>query len=146
MDFHNLNLLGKYAKEYGHSKIRHTGVSDTEHMICAFLYFHEDVSQDTIANALVLDKTTVAKALLSLEGKGYVSRMQNLDNRRKNVLSITESGKTAIADVITVYDDWLASVMSCLSEDEQDKFNEYCSRLLEAAKNNCKERIEKENV
>ena len=134
MNFRTLNILGKYAKEYGHSKIRGLGVSDTEHTICTFLYFHSDVSQDTIANTLRVDKTTVAKALVMLEDKKYISRMQNPDNRRKNILAITETGKAAIADVITVYDDWLASVMSCLSPYEQEQFKEYCTRLLDAAK------------
>jgi len=134
MDFNTLNLLGKYAKEYSHAKVRCAGVSDTEHLICTFLYYHSNVSQDTIAKSLKLDKTTVAKALVLLEEKGYISRRQNTENRRKNILSITEKGKEAIFDVVTVYDDWLAAIMSCLSDDEKLKFNEYCSRLLAAAK------------
>ena len=70
MDFNTLNLLGKYAKEYSHAKVRCAGVSDTEHLICTFLYYHSNVSQDTIAKSLKLDKTTVAKALVLLEEKG----------------------------------------------------------------------------
>ena len=63
MEFSKLNMLIKLGREFGHEQIRDAGFSDTEHAICTFLCFHDQVSQDMIANALLLDKTTVAKAL-----------------------------------------------------------------------------------
>lgn len=134
MDFQTISLLSKYAKDYGHAKIRDAGVSDTEHRICAFLYFHRDVYQDMVANTLMLDKTTVAKALVSLEERGLIERIQNPDNRRKNVLNITDEGKETIADSVSIYDEWLEKVESCLSEEERKQFHCYCLRLLEKAK------------
>lgn len=134
MDFNTISLLLKYAKKYVNTKIREAGVSDTEHNICTFLYFHRDSYQDMIANSLMLDKTTVAKAILSLEERGLITRMQNPDNRRKNILNITDAGKQTIADVLGVYDDWLENVESCLSNEEKEHFRDYCVRLLEKAK------------
>ena len=134
MGFHSLNRLWRYAKEYGHTRIRNAGVSDTEYQICAFLHFHYDMSQDAVASALCLDKTTVAKALLSLEIKGYIRREQNPENRRKNVLSITDEGRATITDVIDVYDVWTDEVCSCLSMEEQKAFNDYLGRMVEKAK------------
>ncbi len=134
MDFHNLNLLTKYAKEYGHSKIRVVGMSDTEHMICTFLFAHDGVSQDDVCEALRVDKATVARALLTLEEKGFVSRTPNLENRRKNLLFITDEGKKSIADVVHIYDEWITRISVCLSPDEQQCFDEYCGRLLATAR------------
>ncbi len=134
MNFNSISLLSKYAKEYGHARIREAGVTDTEHKICTFLYFHNDVYQDMIANTLMLDKTTVAKALVSLEVRGLILRVQNPENRRKNLLSITEAGKATIADIVGIYDEWLSQISACLSFEEQLQFDEYCHRLLETAK------------
>lgn len=134
MDFQNFSLFMKYAKEYGHSRIRDAGISDTEHKICAFLCFHSEVSQDHVAGALKIDKTTVAKALLSLEKKDFVSRERNPENRRKNILSITEKGKLAVSDLLYVYDAWFTDVLSCLSETELRQFEELCGRILTNAK------------
>lgn len=134
MDFQSFNLILKYAKDYGHRRIRDAGVSDTEHKICTFLYFHSAVSQDAVASALMMDKTTVAKALLSLEKKDCVSRIRNPNNRRENVLSITEKGKNRIAEVLDVYDKWLENVMACLSETEQELFFSFYKRILNNAK------------
>ena len=134
MDFITISLLLKYAKGYGHTKIREAGVSDTEHKICTFLYFHSDAYQNMIANSLMLDKTTVAKAILSLEERGLIKRIQNPDNRRKNILNITDAGKQTITDVVGVYDEWLGNIESCLSNEEKEQFHDYCVRLLEKAK------------
>ena len=134
MDFNTISILFKYAMRYGHTKIREAGVSDTEYKICTFLYFHTDAYQDMIANSLMLDKTTVAKAILSLEERGLIKRIQNPDNRRKNILNITDSGKKTIADVVGIYDEWLENIGSCLSNEEKEQFHDYCVRLLEKAK------------
>lgn len=134
MDFATIGLLSKYAKDYGHAKIREAGVSDTEHMICTFLYFHRDAYQDMVANSLMLDKTTVAKAMVSLEERGLIKRMQNPGNRRKNILNITDAGKETIADVVDIYDVWLEAVGSCLSVEEKEQFHALCLRLLHKAK------------
>lgn len=134
MNFNHLNLLFKYAKEYGHEKIRVLGMSDTGHTICTFLFGHTDVSQDDVAQALRLDRTTVARALLTLENKGFVRRRPNPENRRKNLLSLTDAGRENIAAVVGLYDRWLAKISGCLSDSEQKQFDEFCTRLLAAAK------------
>lgn len=134
MDFNTISLLLKYAKRYGHTKIREAGVSDTEHKICTFLYFHSDTCQDMVANSLMLDKTTVAKATFSLEERGLINRVQNPENRRKNILNITDAGKQTITNIINVYDVWLENIEACLSNEEKEQFRDYCVRLLEKAK------------
>jgi DNA-binding MarR family transcriptional regulator len=133
VDYDKLNMLIKLGREYGHRKIRETGFSDTEHYICTFLYFHKDVSQDTVAGSLMFDKTTVAKALLSLENKGFIIRGQNPENRRKNILQITGAGIEIIKDSIDIYDAWLKKVNSCLSEQEQRQFDLLFDKLLKKA-------------
>ena len=134
MVFNVISLLSNYAKEYGHAKIREAGVSDTEHKICTFLYFHSDAYQDMIADSLMLDKTTVAKAILCLEERGLIRRIQNPDNRRKNILNITDMGKENISDVVGIYDEWLEKIETCLTDTEKKQFHDCCIRLLEKAK------------
>ncbi len=133
MHFTTLYSLIQYAKNYSHQQIRQMGITDTEHLICAFVYGHCNVSQDDVAAALQMDKTTVAKALASLEGKGHITRRPNPENRRKNILSITESGKEKIGHVVHIYDDWLTLMYQALSDVEQGQFQSYCQRLLERA-------------
>lgn len=133
MDFRTLHLLFRYGREYGHSHIRNSGLSDTGHIICTFLYAHPECSQEDIVQATRIDKTTVAKSLRVLEEKGLITRTQSQEDRRRNVLQITENGKESISDILRVNDQWMEGILSCLSPEEQQQFESYCSRLLDAA-------------
>ena len=133
MKFDQLNMLIRLGREFGHEQIRDTGFTDTEHAICTFLNFHEQVSQDGIANALMLDKTTVAKALNGMERKGLVTRAQNERNRRENVIQITGAGRASVCSSVDVYDAWLSSVCSCLTSEESQQLDSFLTRLVNSA-------------
>lgn len=133
MNYQIFNHLFRYSKDYTHKKIRAQGLSDTECMICSYLYSHENCSQEDVSAALKSDKTTVGKALASLERKQCVLRTQDPDDRRFNQLRLTDFGREKITGLLDLHDDWLASVMSCLTEEEQRQFENYCCRLLAAA-------------
>lgn len=135
MGYGNLNLLIRYAKEYGHKRLKGLGVSDTEHKICVFLYAHAGVSQDDVAEVLRIDRATASRALLTLEGKGFIIRTQNPKNRRKNLLYLTDAGKQDISDVVDLNDNWFEKISSCLTPTERETFNSLCARLVEAAIN-----------
>ena len=133
MEFSKLNMLIKLGREFGHEQIRDAGFSDTEHAICTFLCFHDQVSQDMIANALLLDKTTVAKALSAMEEKKLVAREQDGQNRRKNIIRITETGRESVSASLHIYDSWFSNVCACLSEEEQQQLTASVDRMIACA-------------
>jgi DNA-binding MarR family transcriptional regulator len=114
--------------------LRGTGVNDTEYNICCFLNFYGDASQDMIAKSYAFDKSTVAKALLSLEKRGLITRKTDPANRRRNIISITDKGREQIKDAVGIYDDWVKSISSSLSDAEQIEFERLTGKLLEKAK------------
>ena len=133
MDYQTFNLLFKCSKEFSHGKIRMQDLTDTECMICSYIYSHENCSQDDVSVALRSDKTTVGKALASLESKGCVQRSQDMADRRIKRLTLTKSGGEKISELVDIHDNWLAEIMTCLSEEEQAQFENLCIRLLAAA-------------
>ena len=133
MDYQILNLLFRCNKEFSHEKIRKQELSDTECMICSYIYSHENCSQDDVSVALKTDKTTVGKALASLEKKNCVARTQDETDKRIKRLSLTENGHDKISELLDIHDHWLRDIMTCLSPDEQKQFENYCERLLGAA-------------
>ena len=133
MDYQILNLLFRCNKEFSHEKIRRQELSDTECMICSFIYSHKGCSQDDVSVALKTDKTTVGKALMSLENKGCVVRTQDEGDKRVKRLSLTETGHEKVAKLLDIHNHWLRDIMTCLSAEEQKQFENYCERLLAAA-------------
>ena len=140
MDYQILNLLFRCSKEFSHRKIRMRELSDTECMICSYIYSHEACSQDDVASALRTDKTTIGKALASLEKKACVVREQDEMDKRFKRLSLTAVGRERISELVDIHDHWLHSIMTCLSGEEQKQFENYCGRLLSAA-----EKLEQKN-
>ena len=60
------------------------------------LYFEKargEMSQAEVARALNVTAATVAVSAARLEKLGYVARRVNEDNRRANVIGLTEAGK-----------------------------------------------------
>ena len=133
MDYQILNLLFRCNKEFSHKKIRLQELSDTECMICSYIYSHEGCSQDDVSVALKTDKTTVGKALVSLENKSCVKRTQDEADKRIKRLSLTDVGREKVAELLDVHNSWLRTVMTCLTQEEQKQFENYCERLLDAA-------------
>ena len=133
MDYQTLNLLFRCNKEFSHGKIRMQDLSDTECMICSYIYSHENCSQDDVSVALKTDKTTVGKALASLENKERVIRTQDKADKRIKRLSLTAVGREKIAELVDIHNNWLHDIMTCLSAEEQKQFENYCERLLAAA-------------
>ena len=102
-------------------------------MICSYIYSHENCSQDDVSAALKTDKSTIGKALASLESKACVMRTQDEADKRFKRLSLTDVGQEKVSELIDVHNNWLHVIMSCLSEEEQKQFENYCERLLVAA-------------
>ncbi len=133
MDYQTLNLLFRCSKEFSHEKIRMQELSDTECMICSYICSHENCSQDDVSVALKTDKTTVGKALASLENKSCVVRKQDEADKRVKRLALTETGRGKVVKLYDIHNNWLHDIMTCLSPEEQKQFENYCERLLAAA-------------
>ena len=133
MNYEKLNMLIKLGREFGHEQIRDAGFSDTEHAICTFLCFHDQVSQDMIANALLQDKTTVAKALSALENEGLIAREQDEQNRRRNIIRITQTGWDSVSSSMHIYDAWFDEVCACLEEKDREQLDRAIGKMIERA-------------
>ena len=133
MDYQTLHLLLRCNKEFSHKKIRMQELSDTECMICSYIYSHGSCSQDDVSVALKMDKTTVGKALAMLEEKNCVSRAQDKADKRIKRLTLTSKGRDKVSELVNLHNNWLAEIMTCLTEEERILFSNYCDRLLAAA-------------
>ena len=133
MDYQTLNLLFRCSKEFSHEKIKLQEFSDTECMICSYIYSHGNCSQEDVSAALKADKTTVGKALAALERKQCVVRCVDEEDKRVRRLSLTDTGRERVSKLVNLHNNWLAEIMKCLSENEQKQFEKYCGMLLDAA-------------
>ena len=133
MNFQTLNLLYRCSRIFSHGRIRSHGLSDTEYMLCSYACSNPGCTQDDAAQALKIDKTTTAKALMTLEQKGCILRVQDTADRRKKRLTVTPAGEEKLRSLTDLHDRWMTQILSCLTPEEQQQFDNCCERLLLAA-------------
>jgi len=79
--------------ELTEAALRPYDLSGKELGVLNVLFAREPGSQQQAAQRLGIDRTTMVALLDTLERKGFVSRHPHADDRRRNVVELTELGK-----------------------------------------------------
>jgi DNA-binding MarR family transcriptional regulator len=78
------------------------------------------LAQQRVADRLGLDRSDLVKVLDRLEAAGRVRRERDTEDRRRHVLTLTEAGRAAVAQVDEVSAAVTGELLSELSLDEQE--------------------------
>lgn len=93
------------------------------------------LTQDELSGILFIDKGTVARSLQKLEDNGFISRTPDPDNRRKNLVFLTEKGKSILPRVRDIDRKWGEAICEGLTEEERSQL---FSNIYKLAKNSLK--------
>ncbi|MBD5467399.1 MAG: MarR family transcriptional regulator [Lachnospiraceae bacterium] len=91
-------------------------------------------SQDELARAICLDKSTVARALAHLEKHGYITRLPNEKDRRQYLVHPTEKMLELYPKVQLANQEWNARLTENVSPEELEVFHRVLSRMEQNAK------------
>ncbi|WP_422772462.1 MarR family winged helix-turn-helix transcriptional regulator [Plantactinospora sp. WMMC1484] len=96
----NLVYLLKHAQlrmtELTTNALTPFGIDGRELGVLLALTGREPASQQQAAQRLGIDRTTMVALLDALEGKGLVSRHPHVEDRRRNVVELTDAGKDTL--------------------------------------------------
>jgi DNA-binding MarR family transcriptional regulator len=81
------------------------GIDGRELAVLLVLAGGEPASQQQAAQRLGIDRTTMVALLDALEGKGLVARHPHADDRRRNVVELTDAGQDALRRATEASDD-----------------------------------------
>ena len=81
-----------------------SGISTRELAVLLFLDGREPESQQQAAARLGIDRTTMVGLLDSLEGKNLVARRPDAEDRRRNVIVLTEAGHVKLQEATQASD------------------------------------------
>lgn len=97
-------------------------VNMSELMVLLYLAQVPIANQDSVARHYKLDKGSIAKTITKLEKKGFIDRRQNKDNRRENLVTLTEKGSKLIHQIQQLMVEWEASVFANIPEKDKEHF------------------------
>lgn len=78
-------------------RVQELGIHRSQHMILMYLARNEQVpSQKELAEVFHVSKAAMANTMKSLEKSGYICRVVDEEDTRKNIINITEKGRNIV--------------------------------------------------
>lgn len=93
------------------------------------LNYDENFNQDEIAKLFQVDKCGVSRTLKKLEKKGLVKREQDPENRRSNIICLTDKGSEIATFLKQKDDEWEEFVYENI-DIPREVFQEYVKKIL----------------
>ena len=87
-------------------------------LLCIYDDYKSLKTQQDIAKRLNMNDGTIAKALRKLEDKNMIQRSPNPDNRRQNLISLTDTGLSIAEEFNNLDEKWEKDVFEGLTSDE----------------------------
>ena len=81
---------------------------------------HGPVSQTCIADQLHLTEATVSRHISILVSQKYLTRKEDLQNRRKHIITLTEKGNLAFEKAQKIIHRELTKIFSVVKENDRD--------------------------
>ncbi len=129
-----LNNISRSQAIYRSAFVNEEWLCSSHHAFILAVSRHPKSTQECIANELCLNKSTVARALNTLEERGYIKREINPDNKREMLVSITEKAESVLPKVRTASKEWSERLSEGIPTDEMNMFFSVISRLEQRAK------------
>lgn len=91
----------------------------------------EATSQQQVAGRFGVDRTTMVGLVDALEGKGLLARRPDADDRRRNVLELTEDGHRTLARAVRASDEAERQLLAGLDDQEAAQLRTMLARLTQ---------------
>lgn len=114
-----------YLKEYGLSGIHHTYIN----WICRY----PGITQEELAQAIFVNKSSVARQVAVLEKNDYVKRVESPDDKRKLLLYPTEKALEVQPVIKKMLNDWNAQLLADFAPDERKFLSEALAQVMDKA-------------
>jgi MarR family transcriptional regulator, organic hydroperoxide resistance regulator len=109
------------------------GLSISQFDILATLGIEQGITQQDLAECLLVTKGNICGMIDRMEASGWVERRSDPEDRRANRLFLTRRGKTLLAQTFPEQQAMLKEIMSALTPGELQSLYQYLDRLDEAA-------------
>ena len=106
-------------------------MSGYQFRLLAALEEHGPASQADLSRSTGIDTSDVVAEVNHLASTGHVRRRRDHQDRRRNVVSITKSGRAALERVGRVVDAVQDDVLAPLSDDERNTFLQLLAKLTD---------------
>jgi DNA-binding MarR family transcriptional regulator len=113
-----ITTLYRMGRSYFDHCANQYGISSSHIFFLLCLYKEQGMSQDSISKCLNIDKGTTARISAALEALGYVTRQEDLKDKRAYKIFLTEKGSSLEPSIRLILKSW-ADIMTADFTDEE---------------------------
>ena len=129
-----LNNISRSQAIYRHGKISADDLHSSHYAFVLAICRNEGRSQEELAKELCLNKSTVARALNSLEEKGYITRTPLPQDKRQFSVYPTKKMIDVLPEVKKASEEWMLLLSDGIAPEELEVFNSVLERMQERAR------------
>ncbi len=111
------------------------GINAGELAVLMLIDAREPESQQQIARRLRVDRTSMVSLIDALESKRLVARRPDPQDRRRNVVELTEAGTKTLRRATKASDDAERQLLSALSDTEAAQLRKLLGRIVAGSSN-----------
>jgi DNA-binding MarR family transcriptional regulator len=126
----NLRKAARAVTQFYDDKMRPAGLRGTQFALLAHALALGPVALTKLADAMVTDRTTLARNLEPLEKGGFIE-VAGSDDRRARIIKITESGRKKLAEAYPYWKKTQDEIRKMMGQDELSEMLSRVSRLVD---------------
>lgn len=116
-----ISILYRKNQSYLNEALAPYGLTASEQAVLMYLYKHNEVPQEEIAQYLQLDKAAITRTLRTLINKEFVTKQKDTVDKRCNLVSITTKGGEIRQIIFEKLQEWNQFLLEDF-DDEQQQF------------------------
>lgn len=101
-----ITMIARSQTIYLNHRLGNLGINATQMHLLFEISYHNDLNQEKIANRCNINKGAVARSIKKLEEGGFVTRQIDENNRRQNIVTLTQKGKKTLDESIKLLNEW----------------------------------------
>ena len=142
----NINVISRYAHTYRSDALAPLGLSACHYFYIFHVCNSPGISQDTLAKNLDINKSTVTRALATLEENGFIERRQSEVDRRITLVYPTDKATDSLPFVRESAKSWNEFLLSCLDEKERETLGEMIEKIAKKAESYVEENMSAKDI
>lgn len=129
-----VNALARLLRNELDARVRDYGLTPTTWTVLMALFEEDRLSQTDLASRVYLDGATTTRALDLLEARGLIQRIRDEDDRRVQIIHLTEVGRITASRLAQIGVKINEQAMASLEEDEKLMLIGLLNRVLDQMK------------
>lgn len=128
-----ISILYRHGNSFLERELKRYNLGPGQFMFLVVLFKQNNLTQELLSTQLRVDKATTTRAINKLEEQGYVQRLSHPQDKRVNIICLTEKGRALEPIIKKISQEWTALVTKGLTEEEKEQLHAYLKIMAQNA-------------